>query len=370
MKVEVYDVISDVAKQINNKFKYEVARPGREDVKADVGLWVPTDSVLLNLLFGDENYGVSTGRILEIFGDFSHGKSTIAQLIMNAFQRRGGISNLLDSESGWDRKRAVLMGHNPDRHITVEVDTVEAGFDVIYSLNKEYMQKFGKDRDGIPILFVWDTIAASQTEDEKKDDEFGSGMTYKPRLIRRRLRQLCGELAPNNAQLVIVNQTIQDIKPNYTGIKSTPGGGGIKFWSSQRLQVERIGTFSDWTSKRPAGILSECKMVKNKLGAPFRSAVIPINYRYGLDKYREIYSYHLDNTNVLNLAGSYKQIVGFEEKPISFYEKDFPKVLASRPGLYEYLVEEAKAHWASQAPPPPPYVQGDEVDDDGEEDAD
>lgn len=339
----VYSVIEKVAKQVNRIHDIEAAIPGEQEVSADVKVWVKTASVLLNLLMGDEDYGCAAGRIYELFGDYSHGKSTIAQILMNAFQAVGGVSVLLDSESGWNRPRAIVMGHNPKRHLAVEIETCDMGFEVIISTIEEFKSTLGGK---VPVLFAWDTIAASPTADEKAGDEFASGMGFKPRLIRQKLRTLCPELKKINASILFVNQTIESMKPNRSGVKTTPGGGGIKFWSSQRIQVYKAAIYSEFgEKKKTAGIIAEAKMVKNKLHPPFRTADIPLNFRTGVDPYREVTNYLLDNTSCYNVAGAYRSIVGFQEKDIKCYEKDLPGKFKEYPGLYDWMVDQVKSHW-------------------------
>ncbi len=341
-KVDVYSVIEDVAKDINKQMNLEVAIPGKQDVSSDVKNWIPTSSHMLNLLMGLENLGAPTGRVIELFGDYSHGKSTILQLLMSGFQKAGGISNLLDSESSWNRERALMMGHDLERHLTIETDTVEQGFETIYKLNEKYASLFG---DSVPIIYGWDTIAASPTSGEKEGDEFKDGMAFKARKIRSELRRLCQELPKANALLVVVNQTISTL--NAKGPKkTTPGGSGLKFWASQRLECWRVGVFKSFgDDQQPAGIISQVKAVKNKLHPPNRAVDLPLVYRTGICPYREVINYHLDNTSIVNIAGAYRKIVGFTDKDISFYEKNTLGAFEEHPGLLEYLQEEVTSHW-------------------------
>lgn len=347
--VSVYDVLTDIAKDVNREFNLEVAVPGKSSIRSVVKGWIPTDSTVMNLLFGRPetgDLGVALGRIIEIFGDFSHGKSTILQIIMNAFQAAGGLTNLLDSESGWDEHRAVKMGHNPERHLSIEVDTVEDGFNVINKLNEKYISTFGANRDYnvVPILYGWDTIAASPTAGEKKGDEYESGMMFKARKIRQELRRLAIELPKNNATLVFINQTIEGPKK-----KTTPGGGGIKFWSSQRFEIRRVGSLHNFEDKKKtAGIISNLKNVKNKLSPPFRNADIPLMFDKGFSPERELLNYHLDNTSIVNVAGARKKILGFGDEDLSFFDKDTQEIFDTNPGLIEYLREEMIKHWTAE----------------------
>lgn len=339
----LYKVIEKVAKQVNKKHDIEAAIPGKSEVSADVAVWVPTASVLLNLLLGNDKYGIAAGRIFEIFGDNSHGKSTLAQIIMNAFQALGGVSVLLDSESSWNRVRAIAMGHNPQRHLAVDIETCEMGFDVTSSIVEEFKLTL---KGKVPVVIVWDTIAASPTDDEKKGDEYASGMGFKPRLIRRELRRLTPELKKIQASMVFVNQTIESMKPNRSGVKTTPGGGGIKFWASQRLQVTKVSQYARLENKKErAGIISEVKVVKSKLNPPFQSVDIPINFETGVDPIREVVNYLHDHTSVYNTSGAYRRIVGYGEEDITCYEKDIPSKFKEHPGLFDWMVEQVKSHW-------------------------
>lgn len=341
----VYSVIEKVAKNVNKKHNIEAAIPGKQQVSADVAVWVEMRSILLNLLLGEEDFGCAAGRVFELFGDFSHGKSTIAQIMMNAFQAVGGVSVLLDSESSWDRRRAVRMGHNENRHLAVDIETCDMGFEVISSTIDEFKATLGGK---VPIIFVWDTIAASPTADEKAGSEYDSGMMFKPRLIRRELRRLVPELKKINASLVFVNQTIEGPKPNRSGVKTTPGGGGIKFWSSQRIQVTRVAKYPIFGDKKKlAGIISKVETVKNKLHPPFREVDVPINFKTGVDLHREITNYLLDHTSCYNISGAYRSIVGYKEKDIKCYEKDIPGKFEEYPSLFEWMAEQVKSHWLS-----------------------
>lgn len=340
-KADVYDVLSSIAEDINNDFKLEVATPGRDEVQGEVKMWLPTSSLMLNMIFGRRDstgvhLGLPVGRICEIFGDFSHGKSTILQHIMNAYQAAGGLSNLLDYESSWDRERSIKMGHDVDRNLHIEVDTVERGFDVLYSLNDKYYDTFS---GRIPIMYGWDTMAAAPTEGEKEGDEFSKGMGYKARLIRQQLRRLTGELGKNNASLYVLNQVIDQF--NRPG-KTTPGGSGLKFWSSNRLEVRRVASFNDPETKEQLGIISKIKMKKNKIWKPNLELDVPIMFETGIDPVWEVVNYHLDNTSHVNVSGARTKFPDFD---ISVYRKEVPDVFKENPEYLTYLQERAVEHF-------------------------
>lgn len=347
MSSSLHASLAAMTKQLNTDFKLEIATVGTQPVVSDVKKWIPSPSVMLNLLMGETNYGAPSGRFIEILGDSSHGKSTVDELLRIGWHAAGGVSFLLDAESTWDRDRAIRMGHRPEQHVSIAIDTCEMGFDVIHHILARCEMDY---RGSVPILISWDTISASPTMGEKKGDEFESGMMYKARLIRQRLRQLVGELAKNTATVVFLNQTIEgkpDAKDKFKPyidkmVKTTPGGGGVKFYASQRLQVDRINTFEDKTTKEIRGILSKVTMVKNKLGAPFKSVTLPLSFDVGIDKKREIFNY-LSDAGVIEVSGAWYKIPEFNDGEAgSFYEKDFNDVLDRIPALYPWLVERAK----------------------------
>lgn len=328
-----------VASGVNTGLKYDLAVLDAQDSGSLIRHWVPTDSVLLNLLLGEENYGLAIGRVFELFGEFSNGKTTIAQILMSAVQRYKGISALADAESSWLESYAVKHGHDPSRHIFLEADTVEAGFLGVKETCRQVISVFGGE---VVTLFVWDTIAASPTEKEAADDN--DRMAAKAGVIRQQLRVLSKLLPKVPASVVFVNQTIDSFSQYKK--KTTPGGGGIKFWSSQRLQVTKVGAIHD-ANKKVIGFISRVKAVKNKLGPPQKEVDIPILYESGVDKRREVLNYLIDNTAIVNNAGAYKKIVDYPEpgQYVSFYEKDMDKTFEDFPDLYEFLVEKTKQHW-------------------------
>ncbi len=331
-----------VANTVNKESKYDIVLVGDEVPLSSVKTWIPTKSVLLNLLLGEENFGVPVGKMFELFGEWSHGKSTVAQLMMNGFQSVDGVSNLLDSESGWSLDYALKLGHDKTRHVMLEVDTIESGFGVIKSTASSYITVFNSK---VPILYVWDTIAASPTEKEVKDES--ERMAAKAGIIRERLRVLSRLLPKVPASLVFVNQTIDKIGTPFP-MKTTPGGGGIKFWASIRLKVTKVGKpLKDPITQRDIGFTAKVETKKNKLAPPNRSVDIPILWDSGVDYLREVLNYLVDNTVIVNIAGSYKRVENFPEpgKYISFYDNDMYDTARQFPGLYNYLVEETQKHW-------------------------
>jgi len=294
---EVYDALKLLSKELNIQFSAEVAVPGEEVNFSDVRLWVPTTSYILNLVLGG---GIPMGRILEVYGEPSHGKSTIITHMMVGCQKFPGISVLLDAESSWYRDRALAMGHDPSRHLHLQADTVELGFSVIASTITRIRMKGSRFPPKMPVCFFWDTIAASPTEGEKEGDQYRDGMSDKARKIRMNLRKLSLVLPKSNCALVFVNQTITDIKaknPKFN--KTTPGGGAIKFWASKRIKVYKISRMQ--YPHDNSGIISTLHIVKDKINPPNREGEVPILNATGIHPVYELLNFLVDNSDYVNL---------------------------------------------------------------------
>jgi len=331
---------------LNTEFDAEVASAGSDDTLSDASLIrVPTSSHMLNLLLGG---GIAVGRIIEIFGDPSHGKSTLVEHMMIGFQRYPGLSVHLDSEAAWDRSRAVAMGHSSARNLSLKADTVELGFSVIDSVIKRIRMPGSKFPPDMPVGFFWDTIAASQTEGEKTGDIYKDGMADKARKIRMALRRLSLVLPTTKCSLVFVNQTIQEFgakKPR----KTTPGGSAIKFWSSQRLSVWS-GQLMHYPSSN-TGIIANVRTVKDKLNPPHQEISLPIRYKTGVDSFYEVLNFLIDNSDFVNISGGRVSVTDYPEEGDVFklgYQKEAYKKLESDPFLLDYLRVCADAVWAEK----------------------
>lgn len=356
--------LGSISKAVNKSIGAQVLIPGGEANLSTIHTWVPTPLTLLNLfLYG----GIPMGRFWEVFGEPSHGKTALVTALMIAIQRVGGVSIYLDAEGTWDEKRALSMGHNPARHMHLQADTVELGVRTI----DETLDKFRNVHNlQLPLLFVWDTLAASQmdaekdmkeakTGEEKRKARFKEGMASKPRVVREALRRFSLEFPRQQAAGVFVNQTIADFDPYGPGF-DTPGGGAVKFWSTYRIQVYRSGAWKP-DNKTEAGILSTLKMVKCKVGPNMRKVELPLTWNHGWDEDYANFNYLTRSdagpvaAKTIEQRGAYfyihgpKDVIGSKE--ISLYRSQLHDKLGAHPGLGDYLREQVRAEWqASYAP--------------------
>jgi recombination protein RecA len=236
--------------------------------------------------------GLPLGRISELFSENeSEGKSTLIQHFMVQTQRGGGLVVLLDSEAATDKDRAARMGLDLSKTMIFGPSTVEDGFLFIDQLIRNIAED--KELQGAPTLIVWDTINAAPTRGEKASDPFADGMVVKPRIIAAALRNYVGEFYKYKVHMCLVNQSITNIDRGnpYAPKTMTPGGKGIKFYSTVRVKCKKTGFIGESRNLEAGdqrlGISVKVEAVKNKLALPFRAAEL---YLYGETGYDDIMS--------------------------------------------------------------------------------
>jgi len=201
-----------------------------DDLPFDLSAIIPTGIIPLDAILGG---GFYDGRIYEIFGKESSGKTSLMYQVCGSFQRQfGGIVIWLESENAFDKERFINMGGNKDATIIIPTDTLESGFQKI-ALTLSKLRNNGINNR---VMIVWDTIASCPTENELNGREWGSGMMERPRLIKKHLRVLSQKLAKHRASLFLLNQVFQG--DTYDGI-TTPGGYGIRHFTTVRLYLMR-----------------------------------------------------------------------------------------------------------------------------------
>lgn len=281
-----------------------------DNLSSDVAHWYPFDCAPLDIVFGG---GIPSGKTIEFFGWESSGKSTLAQEALKAFQRywsqRGEdcLCLWIESESAFDKVRADYMDLDLTNVGIKEADSVEAGFAAIDSF-LDYVSTHK-----IPGFVCWDTIAAVLTENEKADSWAG-GIGEKARMIRKLMKKVSLLLGATNSTLLFCNQMYSTF-PTY-GMKQkpedeSPGGGGIKFHSSIRCHMRRMGPPIEQIlpngQKITKGIEVELKTKKNKLALPHQKCFLTINGESGLDTLETLVKF-LTFNKFIEIKGSWKYI--------------------------------------------------------------
>ncbi|MBQ6127914.1 recombinase RecA [Candidatus Saccharibacteria bacterium] len=264
-----------------------------ETRKIDVEL-LPSGSLSLDLALGG---GYPKGRIIEIYGPESSGKTTLALHAIAEIQKQGGQAAFIDAEHALDPAYAKRIGVNTADLLISQPDNGEQALEICETLV----------RSGAVDLIVVDSVAALVPQAEIDGDMGDAQMGLQARLMSQAMRKLTGIISKSKATVIFINQIRMKIGVMFGNPETTTGGNALKFYASVRLDIRRIGQIKD--GDNISGNRTKVKIVKNKIAAPFRVAEFDIMYNEGISKTGDILDLAIEH-GVLEKSGAFVKYNG------------------------------------------------------------
>ena len=289
---------------------------------------IPTGSLALDAALGIG--GLPRGRIVEIYGPESSGKTTLALHVVAEAQKRGGEVAFVDAEHALDPTYAAAIGVDIDSMLVSQPDTGEQALEITDALV----------RSGAIDVVVVDSVAALVPRQEIEGEMGDAFVGLQARLMSQALRKLAGTIAKTNCIVIFINQLRMKIGVMYGNPETTTGGNALKFYSSVRLDVRKIEAIKEGGTV--IGNRTRVKVIKNKVAPPFREAVFDIMYGEGISKYGELLDMAVE-LELVNKSGSWFSI---GDERIGQGRDNAKQYIADHPELAEELEAKVRAHLA------------------------
>ena len=280
---------------------------------------IPTGSLALNAALGVGGY--PRGRIIEIYGPESSGKTTLAIHAIAEAQKAGGVAAFIDAEHAFDRFYAEKLGVNVNELIISQPDNGEQALEIADQLIRS---------SAIDILIV-DSVAALTPKAEIEGDMGDNRVGLQARLMSQALRKLTATISKTNTCCIFINQLREKIGVMFGNPETTTGGNALKFYSSVRLDIRRVTTLKDGDT--PIGNQVRVKVVKNKVAPPFRKAEFEITFGEGISKAGEVVDLGVQY-GIIKKSGSW---FSYGESRLGQGRDAVKKIIKDNPELYEEI---------------------------------
>ncbi|MBV6485149.1 MAG: Protein RecA [Flavobacteriales bacterium] len=278
---------------------------------------IPSGSLSLDVALGVNGY--PKGRIIEIYGPESSGKTTLALHAIAEAQKKGGIAAFIDAEHAFDQTYAAALGIDVENLLISQPDNGEQALEIADNLI----------RSGAIDIIVIDSVAALTPKAEIEGEMGDSQMGLQARLMSKALRKLTGSINKANCTAIFINQLRDKIGVMFGNPETTTGGNALKFYASIRIDVRRAAQIKD--GEEVTGNRTKIKIVKNKVAPPFRKAEFDIVYGEGISKIGEIIDLGVD-FNIIKKAGSWfsygETKLGQGRDAVKELLKDNPELMA------------------------------------------
>jgi recombination protein RecA len=286
---------------------------------------ISTGSIGLDVALGIG--GLPKGRVVEIYGPEASGKTTLTLQVVAEAQKMGGTAAFVDAEHALDPQYAEKLGVNVDELLVSQPDTGEQALEITDMLV----------RSGAVDIIIIDSVAALTPKAEIEGDMGDSHMGLQARLMSQALRKLTGNIKRSNAMVVFINQIRMKIGVMFGSPETTTGGNALKFYSSVRLDIRRIGAIKK--GDEIIGNQTRVKVVKNKVSPPFKMAEFEILYGEGISREGEIIDYGVDQ-ELIEKSGSW---YSYKEDRIGQGKENVREFLRTNPEIAKDIEGQIRA---------------------------
>ena len=335
VKDELAQVLAD---NLNKQFKdTKVAYflDGSNATPTDVKEFISTGSSVLDLAISNRpNGGVAVGRITEINGLESSGKSLIGTHILSETQKKGGLAVYIDTETSVSREWLETICVNVQDLLYLHVETVEDIFQCIENIVTKIRES---DRDRLVTILV-DSLAGASTKVEMEADfEKDGWATSKAIIVSKAMRKITQMVGRERIALIFTNQLRQKLGVMFGDPWTTSGGKALPFHSSTRIRLKNMGQIKD-TGKNVLGMKCRAQIIKNRLGPPLRHADFNLYFDSGIDD-KGSWLQVLKDHKLVKAAGAWYTL-NYKKEDIKFQSKDFEKKLEEVDGLQDHLYDQ------------------------------
>jgi recombination protein RecA len=290
---------------------------------------IPTGSIALDLALGIG--GIPRGRVIEIFGPESSGKTTLTLHAIANAQKNGGIAAFIDAEHAFDSEYAKKLGVDIDALLVSQPDTGEQALEIMDMLV----------RSGALDLIVVDSVAALVPRAEIEGEMGDSHMGLQARLMSQALRKITGALSQTKTTAIFINQLRDKIGVFFGSPETTTGGKALKFYASVRMDIRRIETLKD--GQEAVGNRTRVKVVKNKMAPPFKQAEFDILYGIGISREGSLLDMGVD-LGIVKKSGAW---FTYEGDQLGQGKENSRQFLLDNPALADEIEGKIRAHFAA-----------------------
>lgn len=289
---------------------------------------ISTGSIGLDMALGIG--GVPRGRIVEVYGPESSGKTTVALQIVAQAQKEGGEAAFIDVEHALDPIYAKALGVDIDSLLVSQPDTGEQALEIMEALI----------RSGAIDVIVLDSVAAMVTRAEIEGEMGSSHVGLQARLMSQALRKLTGVVAKSQCVAIFINQVREKIGISYGNPETTPGGRALKFYSSVRIEVRKGEAIKN--GSEVIGNKTKCKIVKNKVAPPFKEVIFDIMYGEGVSREGEVLDFAVD-LDIIEKSGAW---FSYNGERLGQGRDKVKALLKEKPELFEEISQKIREHQA------------------------